>query len=312
VGEQCGVRNRFVADSSPHRHGHVARHSRQSITVWSMSIVFAALGDSTTVGVGDPAPDGTWRGWASHLAGPLGLRLHNVATSGARTVELPANQLPAALAAQPALASVVVGVNDTLRDRFEIAAIARALTTTVAALTDAGATVLTARLPDPGRKFGLPASLARPLARRMAAVNAVTDAVAVRYGTVHVDAAGHPLAYDRRMWSVDRLHPGERGHRLLARCFAEVLAARGFPVAAVPSMEPDGPPPTRSAQLRWMATNGTRWMLSRCTDLVPSLAAMAAAEWWAGIRGSGTRFDDRLRDDLAVAVAELEAPVVVA
>jgi hypothetical protein len=114
------------------------------------------------------------------------------------------------------------------------------------------------------------------------------------------------------MWSVDRLHPGERGHRLLARCFAEALAERGFPVTAVPALEPENPPPTRSAQLRWLATNGSRWMLSRCTDLVPSLAGMAAAEWWAGVRGSATRFDEYLRRDLAVALAELEAPVVVA
>jgi len=277
-----------------------------------MSIVFAALGDSTTVGVGDPMPDGTWRGWAAQLASSLQLTLHNLAVSGARTAEVVDTQLPAALALRPRLASVVVGVNDTLRDRFDATAISRAASTAVAALTDSGAVVLTARLPDPGRMFGLPAALARPLARRMAAVNAITDAVAVRYGTVHVDVANHPLTYDRRMWSVDRLHPGERGHRLLARSFADALAAVGFPVPARPALEPDNRQPSRRAQAWWMATRGSRWVLARCTDLVPSLAGMAAAEWWAGVRGQAAGFDEYLGRDLAAALAQLEAPVVVA
>jgi hypothetical protein len=30
---------------------------------------FAALGDSVTVGLGDPMPQGGWRGWAALLAG---------------------------------------------------------------------------------------------------------------------------------------------------------------------------------------------------------------------------------------------------
>jgi lysophospholipase L1-like esterase len=277
-----------------------------------MSIVFVALGDSTTVGVGDPIPNGRWRGWAVQLASSLELELHNVAASGARTADVAATQLPAALALRPRLASVVVGVNDTLRDRFDPAAISRAVSTTVAALTDVGAVVLTARLPDPGRMFGLPAALARPLARRMAAVNAITDAVSARYGTVHVDVANDPLTYDRRMWSVDRLHPGERGHRLLARSFADALADNGFPVPARPSLEPDGGDPSRRAQAWWMATKGSRWVLNRCTDLVPSLAGMAAAEWWAGRRGRATGFDEYLGRDVAAALAQLEAPVVVA
>jgi hypothetical protein len=81
----------------------------------------------------------------------------------------------------------------------------------VAALRVAGAEVLTVRLPDPGQMFGLPGALARPLARRMRAVNAVVDEVARRYGTVHLDVARDPATYERRYWSVDRLHPNEPG-----------------------------------------------------------------------------------------------------
>ena len=64
-----------------------------------------ALGDSITLGYGDKIPGGGWRGWASLLA--------NVAGS----------QLSRAVARQPDVATVVVGVNDTLRDTFDAARI---------------------------------------------------------------------------------------------------------------------------------------------------------------------------------------------
>ena len=100
---------------------------------------------------------------------------------------------------------------------------------TVAALTASGATVLTMRLPDPAQMFGLPAGLARPLSRRMRAVNAELDRIAAHYGTVHWDASTDPETYDRRNWSVDRLHPNERGHRLIAGRMWDRLAAAGVP-----------------------------------------------------------------------------------
>jgi hypothetical protein len=90
--------------------------------------------------------------------------------------------------------------------------------------------VLTIRLPDPGQMFGLPGALARPLARRMRAVNTVVDQVALRYRTIHLDAARDPATYERRYWNVDRLHPNERGHRLIACRFHGLLATAGYPV----------------------------------------------------------------------------------
>ena len=276
-------------------------------------IRFAALGDSLTLGIGDPMPDGRWRGWAALLAASLrppdGVRLYNVAASGARITDVAGSQLAGALQVRPHLASVVAGVNDTPRTGFDVAAVADALTATVAALTGYGAVVLTARLPEPGHLLRLPASLARPLARRIDAVNTVVDAVAARYRTVHVDLTRLPDTYDRRMWSVDRLHPSERGHRLLARRFADALADRGFQVATPPGLRPDNPEPTRRAQARWMATEGTRWIAHRCTDLLPELARMAAAEWWHARRGTASRLDDRLSGELADALSRLAHPV---
>ena len=84
---------------------------------------FAALGDSITLGVGDPAPGGGWRGWAAFLAESLpGGRLVNLAANGARAADVERTQLPRALELRPDVASVVVGVNDILRAGFDAAA----------------------------------------------------------------------------------------------------------------------------------------------------------------------------------------------
>lgn len=138
---------------------------------------------------------------------------------------------------------------------------------------------MTMRMPDPGAMLGLPQGLARPLARRMRAVNAVVDEVAARHGVLRFDAAGDPASSERLNWSVDRLHPNERGHRIIAVRFHELLAASGYPVGPAPDTEPTTPPPTRADEIRWMATKGTGWVLKRCTDLVPALLALAIREW---------------------------------
>ncbi|HWG14521.1 MAG TPA: SGNH/GDSL hydrolase family protein [Streptosporangiaceae bacterium] len=191
------------------------------------------------------------------------------------------DQLPRALELRPDIASVIVGINDTLRSSFDPRRIARSAERTVGALRSAGAQVLTLRLPDPGLMLGLPGALARPLARRIHAVNAVMDDVADRFGTLVFDAASDPETYDRRMRSVDRMHPSERGHRLIAGRFYDQLAATGLPLGLRPEAEPSSPPPTRRAQAAWMATKGTGWVIRRSTDLVPYLLFMGLRELWA-------------------------------
>jgi len=193
---------------------------------------YTALGDSITLGIGDPVrpavPGGPrWRGWAVLLADSLDQpSLHILAASGGRAADVESTQLPRALQLRPDVASVVFGINDTLRPGFDPDGFAATAAHVVGALRAAGAEVLTMRLPDPGRMLGLPGPLARPLARRAHQLNYVMDGIADRFGTLHFDAASDPETYDRRMWAVDRLHPSERGHRLIARRFHALLAAQ--------------------------------------------------------------------------------------
>jgi len=245
---------------------------------------FAALGDSVTLGLGDPMPHGGWRGWATLLAGSLApldqVELRNLALSGALIRDVARDQLPRALSLAPQVATVLVGMNDTLRGKFDLTAIATDLEEIILGLQHGGALVCTGNLPDPGLLLRIPGSLRRPLARRARAINAVLGQLALRYDVLHVDLAANPAIYDKRMWGVDRLHPSERGHRLLARLFGAGLAERGLPLLALPDPEPANPEPSAWAQALWMATKGTGWIVRRSRDLVPRLVQLAMAEWW--------------------------------
>ena len=112
------------------------------------------------------------------------------------------------------------------------------------------------------------------------------EPVARRYGTVHLDAARDPATYERCYWSVDRLHPNERGHRLIACRFHALLAAAGFPVGPGPDPEPSSPPPTRLAEVGWVTTKGTAWLVRRSRDLVRPWRDWRCASGWSVIRAA--------------------------
>ncbi|WP_083977140.1 SGNH/GDSL hydrolase family protein [Kitasatospora azatica] len=270
---------------------------------------FVALGDSLTEGVGSPA-EGGWRGWSALLApslaaAPVRVEHHNLALSGAQAADLTDRQLPAALALDPHLAAVVVGGNDTLRAGFDIARTAAALDTTLGELRAAGAVLLTACLPDPGALLGLPGPLARPLARRMAAVNAVVHELSDRHQAVHLHLARLPWLSDRALLSADRLHPSPVGHLLIARHYHALLAAAGHRLGPEPTDLLAPPPPSRAADLWWLATRGTAWLARRSVDLIPGLLALAAVETTNALCGRTAALDAEALAAARAAVSRL-------
>ncbi|MFG3227910.1 SGNH/GDSL hydrolase family protein [Kitasatospora sp. NPDC048194] len=270
---------------------------------------FVALGDSLTEGVGDQVGE-AWRGWAAVLAHSLApggrdVDFANLAYSGALTADLTARQLPAALALRPQLAAVLVGGNDTLRTGFDIRRTTLELDATLGELSSHGAVLLTACLPDPGLLLRLPAPLGRPLARRMRAVNTVVHALTARHRAVHLHIAELPWSNQRRLLSVDRLHPSAEGHHLIARRFHDLLSEAGHPLGPPPADRVAEPPPSPAADLWWMATKGTRWVAARSTDLLPGLLALAAAEGVARLRGRTGRHDEQMARAAMQALASL-------
>ncbi|WP_338604008.1 SGNH/GDSL hydrolase family protein [Saccharopolyspora sp. SCSIO 74807] len=230
-----------------------------------------ALGDSTTLGIGDKLPGGGWRGFGPLLADALGgAALTNLSTSGARVADVHGEQYPAALRLRPDAVALVVGMNDTLRSDFDPARMRGQLDAVIGGLTGAGALVVTARYHDHGRVFRLPAPLHRALRKRIEQVNEVIDAVVARHGACCVDLDALPGAYELATWAVDRLHPSELGHRMLARAMADSLAGAGCPVPCPVSLRCSGGARVRAWQhLAWLLFKGVPWLFRRGFDLLP-------------------------------------------
>lgn len=232
------------------------------------------LGDSTPAGLGDPMPGGGWRGFGPLLADALGppgtVSLTNLSTIGGRMTGVRQEQLPAALAAKPQATVIVVGMNDTLRSDFDPVRLHAEYDEVVGALRAAGSAVLTTRYHDHSEVFWLPGPLSRALRTRIAQLNAATDAVAARHGAAMLDLHTMPGGYDKASWSVDRLHPSELGHRMLASGFADLLRGAGFAVTQPVSLTCGGGRQVTAAHhAAWLVVKGVPWLCRRGRDLVP-------------------------------------------
>ncbi|MGH3972563.1 MAG: SGNH/GDSL hydrolase family protein [Pseudonocardiaceae bacterium] len=242
------------------------------------------LGDSTVVGVGDPLPGGGWRGVAQLLAAALGGPRHvNLSASGARLRCVRERQLPAALQAAPDIALLVVGINDTMRSDFSPVRLHLDLDATVGALTAAGSLVVTVRFHDHSRVLWLPGPLRRGLRTRIAALNEIIDAVVAGHGCVCVDLHRMVGAYDPAAWHVDRLHPSELGHRLLAAACAAAMAEAGWlvPRPIIPYCA-GSRTATTAEHVGWLVVAGIPWLIRRGQDLI----SYALVALWRARRGS--------------------------
>lgn len=225
---------------------------------------YVALGDSQTEGLGDHDGAGGHRGWADRLAEHLarvdpGVRYANLAVRGRLAAQVRDEQLPAALELRPDLATVMAGMNDLIRPGFDAAEVAAALEETFAALTAAGARVVSVTFPD----LGAITPLARPLVPRVLDLNARIEKAAARHGVALIDT--FPLAFvaDARMWSSDRLHASPVGHARFAAAFAHALGLPGWDDAWMTPL-PTLPAPAAwravAAEVRWLATFGGPWL----------------------------------------------------
>ncbi len=243
---------------------------------------FAALGDSVTYGIGDNRPAGD-RGWASLLAGAMGkahdVSFHRQLVPGPppRTCERHSWKTRSLTAR--CIASLVVGLNDTMRSTWDPTQVRADLLYCAERLVEQGAMLLTVRFHDHTRVFGLPQMLARPMRTRVAILNEIYDEIFHRFGGVRVDLAAHPGVYDREFWSVDRLHPSELGHRVLADEFAAHLHDAGLAFDA-PGLQLDGTIPGRLENVQWMLTAGAPWLGRRARDLAPAVAR----KWFTRVR----------------------------
>ena len=211
---------------------------------------YVAIGDSQTEGVGDGDDIHGLRGWADRLAERLaelnpGLHYANLAVRGKLAGEVHAEQLAPALALAPDLVTVVAGLNDVLRPKFDADTVGGHLEAMFAALTAAGATVGTVTFPNVARI----SPLAKPLVPRVLALNARIRAAAGRHGVKIVECFEIDAVTDARIWSPDRLHASPEGHQRIADSVAHALGLPGADDSWTRPL-PQLPPATRLTVIR--------------------------------------------------------------
>lgn len=192
---------------------------------------YVALGDSFTEGVGDPVDGFATHGAVDLLAAALrrtspDIRFTNLAQRGLVVAEIRQQQLEAALRLRPDLVSVVAGANDIMTGRFNVTGWEEEFRTLYEALTQAGAAVISANIPE----FAILRTLKEPLQRRLktniARGNAVIEHLAAQYGVILVDARSISTRSDREDWSADGVHLNARGYFKFAQETLKMLEQR--------------------------------------------------------------------------------------
>jgi lysophospholipase L1-like esterase len=186
---------------------------------------YVAVGDSFTEGMSDLLPDGSYRGWADLVASRLAkdtpnFEYANLAVRGRLFDGIVQEQVPVALRMHPDLVSFAAGGNDALRRNFDPDGLTRRFDGIVRMLRANGSDVVIFRFADvtrrlPGRRMILP---------RVQLLNRAVGETAERHGAKLVDLWADEEFYTPLLWSIDRLHLNEAGHRRVA---AHVLTTLG-------------------------------------------------------------------------------------
>ncbi|MCX2929146.1 SGNH/GDSL hydrolase family protein [Mycobacterium sp. CVI_P3] len=189
---------------------------------------YVAIGDSQTEGLWDGDDTVGVIGFADRLAVLLdarypGLRYANLAIRGKRVIDVLNDQLPQALAMDPDLVTVCIGMNDVTRPGRTFTSAMADLGDVYQQLADSGATVVTTLFPDVAKLL----PVGRLIGSRIQQVNAVIRGAAERHGFGLVDLYSAASMSESSVWSHDRMHASTRGHILFAEAAAEALRLHG-------------------------------------------------------------------------------------
>jgi lysophospholipase L1-like esterase len=189
---------------------------------------YVAIGDSQTEGLWDGDDSNGLVGFADRLATMIeshhpGVTYANLAIRGRRIKDLLDDQLPAALALQPDLISVCIGMNDVTRPGPYFSTALAELDDLHRHLAASGATVLTTTFPDIAKIL----PIGRVIASRIEQINDEIRKAAVRHDFRLVDLYDAPSMTVTDTWSADRVHGSVRGHQLFAAAAAEALRLPG-------------------------------------------------------------------------------------
>ncbi len=225
---------------------------------------YVAIGDSQTEGLWDGDDASGLVGFADRLAAMIdthdpGVMYANLAIRGRRIKDLLNEQLPAALALQPDLISVCIGMNDVTRPGLHFGQALAELDDLHTRLAASGATVVTTTFPDIAKIL----PIGRVIGSRVEQINAEIRKAAARYGFRLVDLYDAPSMTHPDTWSADRVHGSAAGHRLFAAAAAEALGLPGSNHDWAMVDEPARRPSLRSqavSQVMWTQNMLMPWL----------------------------------------------------
>ncbi|WP_371650869.1 MULTISPECIES: SGNH/GDSL hydrolase family protein [unclassified Streptomyces] len=227
---------------------------------------FVAIGDSFTEGMSDLLPDGSYRGWADLLAARLaartpGFRYANLAVRGKLIGQIVDEQVEPAAAMRADVVTLVGGLNDALRPKYDMDRVRGHLTEAVEKLAPSCGRLVLMR--SPGRN-GPVMERFRP---RMEELFSHIEGLAAKHGALVVDLYGAAVLGDPRLWDVDRLHLTGEGHRRVAEAVWQKLGLPAEDDWLAPL--PRGPQPRwatrRVADARFARQHLAPWIGRRLT-----------------------------------------------
>lgn len=189
------------------------------------------MGDSLTLGRGDPDPAGGWIGWARRLAGLLGIdadEVMNTGAEGATMADVAADQLAAVRGLRPEVVAVNCGMNDAVAGT-PLSTVRSALTELLDWGSRSGALVLMPALPTPSAKLPVSTVRRRRMERWIAEFDEQLRAEAARGRVVRVEVVS---AEAERLWSDDGIHLNTAGHVRVATVLADTVRRLSPAVAA--------------------------------------------------------------------------------
>jgi acyl-CoA thioesterase I len=182
-------------------------------------IVYVALGDSTGAGVG--ARDG---GYVARIFRRLeerrpGSKLSNLCVSGATTADLLRGQLDRAVAANPDLVTVGIGIND-IGHGLTLEQFSKNYEQILSTLKEkTRAEIVVTNIPDVSSAPRIPRSLRQEYQQQIVQFSARLEEIAKRHGVTIFDVHSitkEELPSHPEYFSSDGFHPSDQGYELWA------------------------------------------------------------------------------------------------
>ena len=226
-----------------------------------------ALGDSFSCGVGVGVELPLRETWVGLIGAALGAEVELLASPGMASGEVLRDQVPDAVRDPGDVATLLVGLNDIVRAKFDPVATRANVHAIVSGLCAAYPVVLVARLHDAVALLPLPRAMRRRYVQRIADVNAALEEAVARHANCALfDLDDVPALRARCAWAVDRIHPSRYGHHTIA-----AAALAGLPSALRPALAPVAvpeTPPSLRDELSWFLASGGPWLAGRLPKVV--------------------------------------------